>query len=261
MLLESGRISELVLLITLISVTYISIRQSLTGKTREIRKLAGIDAMTEAIGRSTELGRPLMMILRGNLDSDEGGPNAMAAYGVLGFIARQAAKHDLPLRIATDQGSHIPLITASLEEAYRLEERPDRIPTIPESIWYLSSHTLAFAGGAIALLEEFKPGANFIMGYVEGDALILAESGVKIGAMQVAGTGVMGQVPFLAIVCDYTLIGEEFFAAGAYLAQDKYRIGALGGQDYQKMIILALYILAFVAISIGSKWLVNLLSM
>jgi len=198
------------------------------------------------------------MTLRGTLSSASGGPNALVAYNVLAFIARQAVRNDLTLRVETDRGAHIPLITATIEEACILEGRPDKITTIPDSIYFLSTSTLPFAAGTIALLEEYRPGANFIMGYVEGDALILAESGANIGAMQIAGTGVLGQVPFLAIICDYTLIGEEYFAAGAYLSQDKYQLGVLQGQDYQRITILALYVLAYTLISFGNDFLTTL---
>ena len=198
------------------------------------------------------------MTLRGRLDSSSGGPNAMVAYNVLDYIARLAARHDLTLRVETDRGAHIPLITASMEEAFILEGRADKIAEIPQCIHFLSQSTLPFAAGTIKLLEEHRPGANFIMGYVEGDALIVAESGANIGAMQVAGTGILGQVPFLAIICDYTLIGEEYFAAGAYLSQNKYQLGVLHGQDYQKMIILVFYILAYVSVTVGSNWLATL---
>ena len=35
---------------------------------------------------------------------------------------------------------------------------------------------------------------------------------------------------------DYTLIGEEFFAASAYLSGEKHQLGSLKGQDVGKVI-------------------------
>ena len=48
---------------------------------------------------------------------------------------------------------------------------------------------------------------------VGDESLILAETGNTIGAIQVAGTAMPAQLPFFVAACDYTLIGEEFFAA------------------------------------------------
>ena len=48
--------------------------------------------------------------------------------------------------------------------------------------------------------------------------------------------------------CDYTLIGEEFFAASAYLSGDPLQIGSLKGQDYGKfMSVLILVVGIFFA--------------
>ena len=40
--------------------------------------------------------------------------------------------------------------------------------------------------------------------------------------------------------CEYTLIGEEFFAASAYLSDKPELVGAVKGQDVIKVIILFL---------------------
>jgi len=56
------------------------------------------------------------------------------------------------------------------------------------------------------------------------------------------------QLPFFVASCDYTLIGEEFFAASAYLSGDPLQIGSLKGQDYGKFLsVLVLVIGVFFA--------------
>jgi len=46
------------------------------------------------------------------------------------------------------------------------------------------------------------------------------------------------QLPFFVAACDYTLIGEELFAASAYLSKEPRQLGSLKGQDVGKAIIL-----------------------
>jgi hypothetical protein len=65
---------------------------------------------------------------------------------------------------------------------------------------------------------------------------VLAEMGNSIGAIQVAGTAMPSQLPFFVAACDYTLIGEEFFAASAYLSGEPHQLGSLKGQDVGKAI-------------------------
>ena len=49
------------------------------------------------------------------------------------------------------------------------------------------------------------------------------------------GTAMPSQLPFFVAACDYTLIGEEFFAASAYLSGEKHQLGSLKGQDVGKL--------------------------
>ena len=67
----------------------------------------------------------------------------------------------------------------------------------------------------------------------------MAETGNSIGAIQIAGTASQAQIPFFVTACDYTLIGEEFFAASAYLSQRPELIGGVKGQDMIKVIVIA----------------------
>ena len=46
------------------------------------------------------------------------------------------------------------------------------------------------------------------------------------------------QLPFFVAACDYTLIGEELFAASAYLSREAKLLGSLKGQDLGKAIFL-----------------------
>jgi hypothetical protein len=65
-----------------------------------------------------------------------------------------------------------------------------------------------------------------------------------VGAIQIAGTAETSQLPFFVASCDYTLIGEEFFAASAYLSGEPDQLGTLRGQDIAKAIVWVLVIAA-----------------
>jgi len=61
--------------------------------------------------------------------------------------------------------------------------------------------------------------------------------------MQIGGTARMYQIPFFAALCDYVLIGEEMFAAGAYVSGDAQQIGTIACQDWYKLAALILGII------------------
>ena len=96
-----------------------------------------------------------------------------------------------------------------------------------------------------------RPAAIFLQGSFLGESLILAETGNSIDAIQIAGTAEPSQLPFFVAACDYTLIGEELFAAGAYLSKEPRQLGSLKGQDIGKAILLALMLVGVVVQSLG----------
>jgi hypothetical protein len=92
------------------------------------------------------------------------------------------------------------------------------------------------------MMVRKKPAACFYMGSFFAESLLLAETGNSIGAIQVAGTAEPSQLPFFVAACDYTLIGEEFFAASAYLSGEPHQLGSLKGQDIGKAVGAALIV-------------------
>jgi hypothetical protein len=99
-----------------------------------------------------------------------------------------------------------------------------------------------------------RPATCFYMGAFFAESLILAETGNSIDAIQVAGTAQPAQLPFFVAACDYTLIGEELFAASAYLSGEPKQLGSIKGQDVGKFlgmlsIVIGVAILTAAAVS------------
>src|SRR4029077_17926080 len=70
------------------------------------------------------------------------------------------------------------------------------------------------------------------------ESLIFAETANSVGAIQVASSTETTQTPFFIAACDYVLIGDEFYAASAYLTRQPVLVGSLIGQDWSKLLIL-----------------------
>jgi hypothetical protein len=100
------------------------------------------------------------------------------------------------------------------------------------------------------MLRE-RPAACFYLGAFFAESLILAETGNSIGAIQVAGTAQPTQLPFFVAACDYTLIGEELFAASAYLSRDLRMLGSLRGQDIGKGMGMLIIVIGAVITTAG----------
>ena len=104
-----------------------------------------------------------------------------------------------------------------------------------------------------------KPAAVFLQGQFYAESLLMAETGNSIGAIQIAGTDSEHQLPFFIAACDYTLIGEELYAATAYLSKDPMFLGSLKGQDWGKIVIFAAVVLGVILELSGVNWITSLL--
>jgi hypothetical protein len=140
----------------------------------------------------------------------------------------------------------------TVQEAYLSAGRPDAYQE--DRIYYLTDEQFGYVAGVTGFMVREKPAACIYMGAFYAESLILAETGNHIGAIQVAGTAMPSQLPFFVAACDYTLIGEEFFAASAYLSGDPQQLGSLKGQDLGKLLGGGLIIIGVVFATLELIW-------
>lgn len=217
------------------------IGRAIAGKRLKIRKIAGLAAIDEAVGRATEMGRPISFCTGlGGVDLP-----TLAAVAVLGHVARLSARYDNEVYIPMRDPVLMGIATEVCREAYRSEGKPDQFDP-GEHMLFLSGNQFAYASGIMGMMHRKKVAANFLFGIFAAESLILAEAGQQIGAIQVAGTISYTQIPFFITACDYTIIGEELYAASAYLTQQPVQLGSLFGQDFVKMAILLLIIIGVI---------------
>ena len=209
-----------------------------------IRPIAGLKAVDDAIGRATEMGRPMLFVSGLN---GMGDISTIASMLVLGHLARKTAPYETPILVPCFD----PLVMAAdreiVREAYLEAGRPQAYR--PENIFFVTDSQFGYVAGVDGIMLREKPAANFFMGYFYAESLILAETGNASGAIQIAGTDADTQIPFFITACDYTLMGEELYAASAYLSRDPKLLAQLKGQDIGKAIMMVLLVVASVLVT------------
>ena len=230
------------------------VQRARRGHLPRIRRIAGVEAMEEAVGRATELGRPVFYVA-GTQDLDD--VQTVASLGILGAVGRLTARHGCDLVMPTDRSLVMAAGREVLRESYTAVGRPDGYS--PDMVTYISDDQFGFAARVDGMIARDKPAACFLQGAFYAESLLLAEAGAQAGAVQVAGTAMGHQLPFLVAACDHVLIGEEFFAAEAYLSEDPEKLGGLRGQDVVKNAVLGLLIVGSAVVSLaeltGWPWL------
>ena len=199
-----------------------------------IRPISGLEAVQEAIGRATEMGKPVLYIL-GIMGIDD--IQTIAGITILGKVARMVAEYDAQILVPCIDPLVATISRDTVKESYLDAGRPDSFK--PDNIRYITSEQFGYVAAVDGIMIREKPAANFYLGTFYAESLILAETGHSIGAIQIAGTAAASQIPFFVAACDYTLIGEELFAASAYLSKEPLSLGSIIGQDVGKVIIIA----------------------
>jgi hypothetical protein len=216
-----------------------------------IRKIAGLEAIEEAVGRATEMGRSCLFV-PGVLDIND--IQTIAGLTILSRVAQRAAEYDAKLEVPNSRSLVMTAARETVQAAYLSAGRPDAYNE--DAITYVTDEQFGYVAYLTGQMVREKPAACFYFGAFFAESLILAETGNAIGSIQVAGTAQPAQLPFFVAACDYTLIGEEFFAASAYLSGDPDQLGSLKGQDVGKLIVAGLMIvgvglMTFAAVTSG----------
>ncbi|MEO0091802.1 MAG: fibronectin type III domain-containing protein [candidate division WOR-3 bacterium] len=204
-----------------------------------VRKIAGLLAVEEAVGRATEMGKPILYVPGLTGISDVA---TIAAMNILGEVAKKIATYDSQLIVPNTDPIVFTVAQEVVKQAYTQAGRPDAFK--PDSVYFVTDSQFAYAAAVDGIMTREKPATNFFMGYFYAEALILAETGASTGAVQIAGTDSVMQLPFFIVACDYTLMGEELYAASAYLSREPLLLGGLIGQDWGKAIIALILIVA-----------------
>ncbi|MEA3265543.1 MAG: DUF6754 domain-containing protein [Candidatus Fermentibacteria bacterium] len=247
--IHKGRIGMLILL-TLISLAiFYYIEQGKRGKDLYIRRIAGLTAVEDAVGRATEMGRPVLYI-PGIMDMDD--IQTIASMVILSRVAMKTAEYGSSLLVPTCRSVVMSVAQETVKESYMQMGRPDAYQK--GNINYITDDQFGYAAGVDGIMLRQKPAAIFMLGTFYAESLILAETGRSVGAIQIAGTAMPSQIPFFIAACDYTLIGEELFAASAYLSREPKLLGSLRGQDVAKLFFMIVIVIGVLAATIGEAW-------
>jgi len=221
-----------------------------------VRRIPGIDAIEEAVGRATEMGKPVLYV-PGIEDITD--IQTIASMLILGKVSETVARYKTQILVPC----RIPFVMSVAEEMVRQAYYNVGMPEDhrPDNISFISDEQFAYTAGVNGIMLREQPAANLLLGRFFAESLILSETGFQSGAIQVAGTAEVTQLPFFIAACDYTLIGEELFAASAYLSRDAKLLSNLKATDYYKLLIVGFILVGSLAATFGSDLFLKMLNL
>jgi hypothetical protein len=246
------KLNNLLFMLLFGAVVVVSIRRARTNPDIFLRRIPGLDAVEEAVGRATEMGRPVLYLTGSGELSGGGDPSSLATIAatvILGEVAKRVALYGADLQVPHRAPIVMAICQEMVRESYLAAGRPDTYKE--DSNFFITRDQFAYTAAVDGMMLREKPAANFFMGYYYDESLLLAETGATTGAIQIAGTDAEHQLPFFVTTCDYTLIGEELYAASAYLSREPALVGTLRAQDLGKAALLCITLFGTLLLTLG----------
>jgi hypothetical protein len=249
------KLNNLLLMLIFGGAVIVSIRRARGNPNIFLRRIPGLDAVEEAVGRATEMGRPVLYLTGSGELGGGGDPSSLATIAatvILGEVAKRVAAYGADIKVPHRAPIVMAISQEMVRESYLAAGRPDAYKE--DANFFITRDQFAYTAAVDGMMLREKPAANFFMGYYYAESLLLAETGAATGAIQIAGTDAEHQLPFFVTTCDYTLIGEELYAASAYLSREPALVGTLRAQDIGKAVLLAVMLFGSVLLSLGDSY-------
>ena len=242
-----------ILLFTVLTLIFIQMARS--GRKMFVRNISALNAVQESVGRATEMGRPIFFVpgLEG-VDN----PATIAAINIFESVAQQSINDQTRIMAPCRDPIVMNVMQNGLKQVCTAVGRPEMYNQ--DDVFFVNDRQFAYVAAVDGMITRDRPATVFLQGYFYAESLILAEVSQSVGAIQIAGTSSDTQLPFFIAACDYTLIGEELFAAGAYIKKDSLQLGTLKAQDLVKLLLFGLMILGSLLVIFDLNWVLNLFS-
>ncbi|MCW4050257.1 MAG: hypothetical protein NWE89_11050 [Candidatus Bathyarchaeota archaeon] len=256
-IIVEGRLMTFVLMILTFAVMYYYMSIS-KKKEYTIRSMPAMDAIPEAVGRAAEMGKPVFWTvgIGGGLNDATQGPQILASISILGHLTEECVKAGVRLAAFCPLADALPLVEEVMRTAYLSQGKPEEFNV--EDITFISGQS-AYLSGVLGYFQRERPASNILMGGFYYEAVVIGEAGNAIEAMQIGGTNNTHQMPFLVATCDYMLLAEELFAAGAAVSKDPDMLGSIKGEDMIKLLLVAIIGIGFLLGAVGITAIADLL--
>ncbi|MDP2857204.1 MAG: hypothetical protein Q8P50_04405 [Bacillota bacterium] len=254
------RVYALLTAVIIVVAMFYNLNLAKKGKKLYLRRIAGLDALDECVGRAAEMGRPIHVTPGLGGLTGTSAPQILAGLEIQSYLANKCATYDVRLFCSVSEPEVLPVAQEIQKASHVAAGRPDTYRE--EDVRFLSQSQFAFASAIIGIIERERCVASVMIGAFAAEALFLAENSAQLGCITIGGATNLYQIPFFIAACDYTLVGEEVFVGGAYVSQDQAKIAGLRAQDIGKALTIALLIVvALYTTFTGDKSLVKILNM
>ena len=204
----------------------------------DLRPLPGFDDLKVQIGRAVESGRQMHVTLGQAGLNGSASPTSLAAVNMMGEVAKEACANDAPPLVTTGEATLMLTAQEKLRHSFEAANRPNDYRSHMVHFVAHDTDPYTYAGGVSGIMHQDKVTGNVMMGQFGPELMLMAEAAQRQDMTQVIGTDDPTAMALATAVTDNTLIGEELFAAAAYMDKTPERIASLRIQDIMRVLVM-----------------------
>jgi hypothetical protein len=203
-----------------------------------LRKIAAFDKVAHAIGLSVEAGKRIHLSLGNGLISSENASSGFIGLSVLKKIIRVASKSDRPPVVVSGDATLSILSQCSIQAAgQELSIQPQT--EIPAN-WLVGLTPYSFAAGSLPVIYDEQTSVDILLGYFGSEIGLILDASERSGNISLAGSDQLNAQAIVYAAAQEPLIGEELYAAGAYVQTGGMHQASLHAEDVLRWIIVGI---------------------
>ena len=223
-----------------------------SGRRVGLRQLEGYEAIRNQSAKSVETGRGVhFSVGRGSLVGTAN-PTSIAALSALDYLSGEACASDVPPQTTAGDGTLLVAAQDSLRGAYKNAGRSTDYSPLNAQYLAAENQAMTFAAGVSDVVNRGELGSSLLIGRIGVEVAIMTEAAERGNMEQVIGSDDPTALALAITATDKVLMGEEMFAAGAYLHGEPAQIASLQLQDILRIVaIIGILLTALINLVVG----------
>ena len=214
-----------------------------------LRPLPAFDELRRAIERAVEAGQRVHLSLgTGTLIGSDSGP-ALAGLTAMSQTAEVTLESDRPVVVSSGDGA----VAAASQDALR--GTLGRLGASDRFRWtsarMLGPTPFSYVATLPGMLESEKVSVHVLLGHFGSEGALAADMGARQHSFVLAGTDAVPTQALFFATADQPLIGEEAFAAGAYLGAGGMHRASLRVQDLLRVVLVVVIVVGALLSTLG----------
>lgn len=234
-------LSVLFVLATAVLVYTARILQSRGGSRRTLRPVSAFERIPSWSSQAIEADRPLHLAFGSASIGEDNTATALANAELFHHIIEKNSAGDTPPALSTSAPTTIPLANAKVDAAWMGDGGVRNVHWYPQG-----KRALGYAAGVTAVIGDSAPPAHILAGSFGAELGLILDSAQRNHQRTLAVSDQLEGQAVAYAMADEVLIGEELFAAPAYVSGEARAAADAIVMDVWRALLMILLTLALV---------------